>query len=714
MRYSALLLWGAAALLAPATAALAAADAPLREYRLEIGYKTLSFSGRQTRAMAINNSIPGPVLRFREGETARIHVRNNMDVESSVHWHGLLLPNSQDGVPYLTTAPILPGATATYEFPLRHAGTYWYHSHTGLQEQRGVYGAIVIEPSAEAEALPQREYHRELVLVLSDWTDEEPRKVLRALKRNSHYYSLKKGAMQSVLGALRNRALGETLEMARVRMPPMDISDVGYDYFLSNGAPRSSFAAEAGERVLLRVINAAASTYFYLDFAAAPLRVIAADGLDVEPWETPRLLMAIAETYDVLIEVPPGGAYELRATAQDGSGSTGVFIGRGERVSAAPVPPPDLYRMHAGHDTHAGHDMRAGHDASRRQGLREEAPGGAHQQHSGEMPHPRPQAPYGQLRALQPTALPAHRPWREYSLVLNGDMQRYVWMINDRALHRGGFLHVRKGENVRFVLENETMMHHPMHLHGHFFRVLNGQGEYAPLKHTVDVPPMGRRVIEFQADEDFDWFFHCHILYHMAAGMARVVHYEQPREDGPRGAVRRLSYLRTTPVMRDAAYLWGDVLLLSQLGQLEMEAVNTRNSLEMSWQQGWQAEHQGEQKLREGQLLYRRYHNRFLDSFLGLSYDEHLKERAVLGVDYLLPWRLESRLWADDAGHARLALERVWQLSDRLEGTVEYHHDTSTKSEWQVEFSWTLGRRLSLVTAYHSEIGAGAGLHWSW
>jgi CopA family copper-resistance protein len=319
------------------------ASAAVREYNLIISYQNVNITGRDVQAMTINDTIPGPTLKFQIGDTARIHVRNELDEETSIHWHGILLPNLQDGVPYLTTPPILPGTTFTYEFPIKHSGTYWYHSHTGLQEQRGVFGSIVIEPE-----IPDISTDLDHVVMLSDWTDENPDEVLRTLKSGNDYYSLKKGSMQSISGAVKANALKDVIKRSLIRMPPMDISDIAYDRFLVNGQPSSTLDARTGQTVRLRIINGAASTYFYIEFAGEKMRVVSADGVNIEPVHLQRFLIGVAETYDVIITVPEGGSYELRATAQDGSGYASLFIGRGKQVAAPDIPKPNLYKMHDG------------------------------------------------------------------------------------------------------------------------------------------------------------------------------------------------------------------------------------------------------------------------------------------------------------------------------------------------------------------------------
>ncbi|MCB1215367.1 MAG: multicopper oxidase domain-containing protein, partial [Deltaproteobacteria bacterium] len=321
-------------------------------YDLFIKESSVNFTGKDVMALTVNGQVPAPTLEFTEGDLAKIRVHNQMMMETSIHWHGILLPNRQDGVSYLTTPPILPGKTHEFEFPIIQSGTYWYHSHTMFQEQQGVYGPIVIK--AKEENFPKTQ---DKVLVLSDWTNENPKEVMRTLKRGSHYYALKKKNAPSLVGAIKEKSLGAYLKNSLKSMPPMDLSDVAYDAFLANGKKEDQLvAAKPGQWIRLRIVNASASTYFYLEYAKGPMKIIAADGTDVEPFEDNRLLIAIAETYDLLLKVPKEGAYELRATAQDGSGHTSYFIGSGKKNLAPEIPKASLYKMeHGMHNMH--HNM---------------------------------------------------------------------------------------------------------------------------------------------------------------------------------------------------------------------------------------------------------------------------------------------------------------------------------------------------------------------
>lgn len=683
---------------------MAHAAAETVEYDLTIGYKWVNFTGKRIQAMAINGQIPGPTLTMKEGDSLLIRVHNEMDVETSIHWHGILLPNREDGVPYLTTPPILPGKTYVYRFPVIQSGTYWYHSHTHLQEQRGVYGSIVIHPKKERIASA-----REYVLVLSDWTDENPDRVLRTLKRGSEYYSLKKGTIQSLSGAIQAKALKEMFQRWLDRMPPMDISDVAYDQFLVNGAQEIRLEAEPGDTVRLRIINASASTYFYVQSSTGSMRVVSADGLEVKPVELERMLIAVAETYDVLVTLPPSpGSFEFRATAQDGTGFASAFLGAGPQKFAPDVPKPNLYKLHAG-GAH-GHTAMPQEPQKNQehQHHEEHQKPQQHQEHAQpvmkmemEMSQERPLAPYGSLRSLQKTLLEQGQPWRTITLQVTGDMVRYVWSFNGKTLKESDRILIRHGENVRIVFVNKTMMHHPIHLHGHFFRVLNGQGDYAPLKHTVDIPPLGEQAIEFFANEEKDWFLHCHILYHMESGMARIVHYQGTRPDPD---VEEARTLPSNPLRKDPWFVWGEAAVLSQMNEGRVVAAGTRNTLLTRWEAGWQ---KGDEY--EVDAVYDYYFNRFFTAFVGVHAQDN-RARGIIGFNYLLPLLIESRFWINTRGDVRLELDKEIQLTSRLGilGAVEY--DTRDLWEWKLAASWTLSRYLWLRSQYHSDFGLGLGL----
>ncbi len=686
------------------TTGVQAADGHPVTYTLDIATTTLMPAGTPREALTINGGIPGPVLRFREGDMADILVRNRLtDADTSIHWHGVLVPNSEDGVPYTTTPPIPPGQERRFRFRLKHAGTYWYHSHTGLQEQRGVYGAIVIEPTE-----PTIPVDRDEVLVLSDWTDESPTEVMRTLMRGSDWYAIRKGTAQSIVGAIQAGHLGDYLDRERSRQPPMDVSDVAYDAFLVNGQRRIDLPAKPGERVRLRVINAGASTYFYLHSAAGPLTIIGADGHDVQPIQQRHLLIGMAETYDLLFTVPPSGAWELRATAQDASGFASVLIGQGERQSAEAMAPINPYSM--------SHAMGVILDQ-----LDEAASFSDAEALATESPRPLP--PYQRLRAVTPTTLPADAPVRTLDLHLTGDMVRYIWSINGKTIGEDSSIPIRRGEVLRLVLINDTMMHHPMHLHGHFFRLLMGGGsppDLAPLKHTVDVPPMSRRTIEFLANEDKDWLFHCHLLYHHKNGMARVFSYDDQgpdhhpqHEDG------------------DVFYPMLDATLLSNLTYGRLALMNQRNDLALSWDAGWGKPSDLDDADYEVDVTWLRYWNSRWSTFVGMRGTNQLhgdqdslfgsrdaavdlgsdgEAVALAGVIHRLPFNVDATLSVTSAGDARLALAKSLQLTDRLSAPLRVEYDTAQDGMAMGGLAYTISKSVSAVVLYDTDDRLGAGI----
>jgi hypothetical protein len=316
----------------------------------------------------------------------------------------------------------------------------------------------------------------------------------------------------------------------------------------------------------------------------------------------------------------------------------------------------------------------------------------------------RPQAPYKKFRAVSSTALPEDSPVREVRLTLDGDMERYVWFLNNKPLSESDSILIRKGEVVRFIMINRTMMHHPMHLHGHFFRVINGQGDRSPLKHTVDVAPMSTTVIEFDANEFGDWFFHCHLLYHMKSGMARLVHYEDYILYPELAAVRPQLY-------KESWYIWGQADVLSNMTEGSFTLSNTRNILTLEWEAGWQEVDETEW---EGIVTWDRYFNRFFTIFAGVDFlgggDELDDTRGVLGFSYLLPLNIESRSWIDTDGGARFNLDKEFELTPRLVLYGEAEYDTHDLWEGKAGLSYLVSKNISLLGQWHSEFAWGGGI----
>lgn len=668
-------------------------------YEFDIDTRLVNFTGATVQALAIGDQIPAPTLEASVGDVLRTTFHNRLDVYASVHWHGVLLPDDQDGVPFLNTQPIGPGQSFTFEFPIIQSGTYWYHSHSDLQIQRGVYGAIVLREQDQPSASVQEE-----IVLFSDWTDEDPGTVLTNLKKDKDYYAYKKKAVQSWDKVLANgrQAISNRFSAALTRMGPMDLADIAYDAFLANGERESQLiiANADAEKILLRLINGSTSSYFDVEYAGGAMTIIAADGQEVAPIRVKRLRMSTAETYDVLVPVAAAESFELRATSFDGSGFASVFVGTGDRVYAPDVPAPNLFLM--GHDGMVmdmamDMPMDMSMDMPMKSTMKMDAPAGSTEGQSGGAEVIQHMTDYRHLLASKSTALPANRDWREIDLTLTGNMERYVWSFNGATLREEDQILIGKGENVRITLNNSTMMHHPLHLHGHFFRVLNEHGDRSPLKHTVDVPPMGRVVIEFDANEEKDWLFHCHNQYHMKTGMSRVISYQQTTTfDADMGNAIQpyLRWFSRTEIGAQSNFLDLDYSLSDERHGFGLEAdadFDDRYEIEAS---------------------YTYYYNRFFSTFAGVETRKHEDEGsesfAIAGFNYTLPLLINSEWRVDDEGEFRVELESELQFSRR----IGFDWRWNTENEYRYRLKYNISKRWAFTVNTDSEYGDGVGMQY--
>jgi copper-resistance protein, CopA family len=538
------------------------------EYDLVIEKKAINLTGRDRMATTINGSVPGPVLRWREGEDVTIRVTNRLNKPTSIHWHGIILPANMDGVPGISFDGIAPGASFTYRFTLKQSGTYWYHSHSELQEQAGMYAPIIIEP---AQREPYR-YDREYIVMLGDWTDEDPHTVFAKLKKQSGYYNFNKRTAFDFFRDAAEKGWGTTisdrLEWGRMRMDPTDIADVtGYTYtFLINGKPpKANWTAlfKRGERVRLRFINGSAMTYFDIRIPGLKMTVVQADGQDVQPVTVDEFRIAVAETYDVIVEPESARAYTLFAEAMDRSGYARGTLAPREGLSA-PIPqmrPRPLLTMadmgmahgpmsgpqaagmagmdHEGHmdGMHGMGHAAMGHDKANAMTAMMHGPDdhGRGNEMIAMMPTNRLNEPgiglgvedgrvlvYTDLRNIKP-GYDLREPSRDIELHLTGSMQRFIWSFDGKKHSEAEPIRLQYGERVRFTFVNDTMMNHPLHLHGMWSELDNGADAYKPRKHVINVKPGERLSFEVTADALGEWAFHCHLLYHMEAGMFRKV-----------------------------------------------------------------------------------------------------------------------------------------------------------------------------------------------
>ncbi len=620
------------------------------EFDLAIARSSVEIGGRSRRATTVNGTLPGPVLRWREGDTVTLRVANRMDEASSIHWHGIVLPSNMDGVPGLSFDGIAPGSSYTYRFKVRQHGTYWYHSHSSLQEQTGVYGPLIIDP-AQPEA---RRCERDYVVMLSDWSDEDPRRIKSKLKKQSNYYNFHQRTLVDLFRDARRDGWRATLADRRMwsamRMSPTDLSDVGgytYTYLVNGAAPDDNWTGlfNPGERVRLRFINASAMSYFDVRIPGLRMTVVAADGQDVEPVAVDEFRIAVAETYDVVVEPGSSEAYTIFAQSMDRSGYARATLARREGL-AAPVPALDprplltMADMGMDHGAMAGmssdamqgmdhgamagmssdamqgmdhgamagmssdamqgmdhgamagmssdamqgmdHGAMAGMSSDAMQGMDHGAMAGMspgamqgmdhgamaamspdamqgmdHSAMAGMIQHPATERgnPLVDAQAMAPTARlddpgvglrdngrrvltyadlrsifpdpDGRSPMRSIELHLTGHMEKFAWSFNGLKFSDAGPIRLRYGERVRLVLANDTMMAHPIHLHGMWSDLEDEAGRFQVRKHTIDMPPGTRRSYRVTADALGRWAYHCHLLFHMETGMFREVVVEE-------------------------------------------------------------------------------------------------------------------------------------------------------------------------------------------
>ncbi len=530
------------------------------DIRLSVGHAMHRVGGRSGHAIAVNGTVPGPLIRLKQGQNVRLSVTNTLAEDTSIHWHGLLLPFQYDGVPGVSFPGIKPGETFVYDFPIRQSGTYWYHSHSGLQEAMGHFGSIVIDPAGIDPAASDREH----VLVLSDWSFTHPHKIYTRLKQNGGNYNFQKQTLAGLIAG-KGQSAADRRMWGAMRMDPTDISDATgaiYTYLVNGHGPVENWTGVfvPGERVRLRIINASAMTNFNVRLPGLAMTVVAADGNAVQPVETDEFQIGVAETYDVIVRPTEDRAYGFIAEGIDRSGLVRATLA--PRLGmVADVPPlrqrPLLTMSDMGMGDMGGGDM-AGMDHGAMTGMDHGAMTGMdHAMGSMKMldPSVAPQVKmgpgvamlsampidrtaerptgletvphrvltYGQLRSLEPNP-DARDPSREIDIHLTANMERYMWSFDGVKFSEGAEpIAFRHNERVRVNLINDTMMPHPIHLHGHFFEVVTGEKGHRPVKHTVNVLPGGKVSFDLTADALGDWAFHCHMMLHMHAGMFRVV-----------------------------------------------------------------------------------------------------------------------------------------------------------------------------------------------
>jgi CopA family copper-resistance protein len=519
------------------------------EFNLEIAELPVNYTGAARIATAVNGSVPAPILRWREGSVVNVRVSNRLRTQTSIHWHGLLVPADMDGVPGLSFPGIAPGESFVYRFPVRQSGTYWYHSHSRFQEQTGLYGALIIDAAGRDSIQADREH----VILLNDWTDEDPERIYAKLKKHSGYYNFAQPTAPQFLrevaaGGLR-RAVDNHRMWNQMRMVPTDMSDVSgatYTYLLNGTTPAGNWTGlfRPGERVRLRFINGSASTLFDVRIPGLKLQAVAADGQAVEPVAVDEFRIAVAETYDVIVQPQEDRAYTVFAQAMDRSGYARGTLAPHAGMEAD-VPRVDarawlsmtdmMGSMPMDHGAMDMHDMAgmtmpaaaAVHHARSEYGyatdMRVDTPRtNLDDPGVGLRDNGRRVLTYADLHTIGGSAYDA-TPQREIELHLTGNMERFVWSFDGQKFSEAAPVHFHYGERLRIVLVNDTMMTHPIHLHGMWSELENAAGEFQMRKHTISVQPAQRITYRVTADALGHWAYHCHLMYHMEAGMFREV-----------------------------------------------------------------------------------------------------------------------------------------------------------------------------------------------
>ena len=739
-------------------------------YDLYVRDTIVTFGNKPKHAIAVNGQIPMPTLTFTEGDIAEIYVHNELKESTSLHWHGLFLPNKEDGVPNLTQMPIEPNTTHKYTFPIIQHGTHWYHSHSGLQEQIGMYGNFVMlkkptDPTFRKgiDDLPS------VPIVLSEWTDVNPDNVHRMLHNATDWFAIQKGTTQSYSEAIKQGHFKTKVINEWKRMNAMDVSDVYYNKFLINGKNESQLSQfKGGDKVRLRISNGGASTYFWLNYAGGKITVVANDGNDIEPVEVDRLIIAVSETYDIVVTIPADKtAYELLVTSEDRTKSASLYLGDGIKQLTSTLPKlkyfegmkmmNDMMKMNGDLDdmgmsmSYNQMDMNVvmypeiTGEIEKKENKKEKIDKNSnvmidhskHKKNDMKMPV-RPSGVtednynsnklsdivtlnYAMLKSPTKTNLPKDAPIRELKFELTGNMNRYVWSLDNKVVSETDKILIKKGENVRITIYNGSMMRHPMHLHGHDFRIINGQGDYAPLKNIIDIMPMETDVLEFNANVEGDWFFHCHILYHMMSGMGRVFTYENqaanPLIPNPKLAQRKL-------FADDRKFhFMGENDFATNGNDGEAMYQSTRWSIGTEWRLGYNDMHGYETETHIGRYIgkmqwimpfigfdwrYRKMENGEMEKNLfGQGSTKNVRSVFSAGINYTLPMLIVAQAEVFTDGNFRLQLERKdIPVSKRLRMSLMWNTD----KEYMAGLRYIVRRNFGVTTHYDSDMGIGFGV----
>lgn len=659
-----------------------------------VAYKTVHFSGSNQKAIAVNGQIPGPLLHFKEGDEVTIRVFNQLSEATTIHWHGLLVPWQKDGVENISQKGIPSQGVYEYRFTLKQAGTYWYHAHAGLQEQQGLYGALIIDP------LRPTSYHytRDYTIVLSDWINTHPEQVLANLKKDGDYYSPRFPLQPSLMKfihdyrksskAERQTLLSDYQMMQQMRMGLYDLSDVAYDAYLLNGytnyAPWSA-PVKVGDRVRLRFIGAGGSTLFHVKMPGLRMQVVQVDGNDVHPYTVDDFTIAPGETFDVLVTIQKKEPALIYAESNDQVGAAlgALLISPQQKpdfrtIQPFPEPPPVTRQMHGmDHETmNMSHEMPHLMNSTHAMAMSLEPTIHEDSFSKSSPTQTNDVGKYQKLTATVKTNDPRKPVAQTIRMELFGYMGQYIWMINGVPEYDAKPIVLDPGKRYRFVFINTSMMHHPMHLHGHWFILRKGQGAYDPLLHTIDVAPGATITADVDTDASGQWIFHCHLLYHMVTGMARVVQYSTlleitRHEAKPQDIVKNTRY-ENRPIVRVDEEPINPSLVSHPMAH--HSHFWFANFIDL----GWDPVHQVERLTYKG--LFGPDYNK-LQLFIN---DGEVNQGSIENADLdIFYWRLIYQNWALKGGTNytyRPANTPYWQPGIGIEGLMPYYLATNLRA----------------------------------
>ncbi len=704
-----------------------------RVVNLIVGYKNVNYAGRAIKAIAVNDQIPAPTLHFKEGDQVTINVFNRLNEETAIHWHGMLVPWQMDGVLGITQQGVQPGSVFHYKFTLHQSGTYWYHAHAGLQEQQGLYGAFIIDPQQH----PNYSYMKDHVVVLSDWSNTHPDQILANLKKDGDYYSPNFPLQPSLMKFIhdyrkasaseRNNLIADYKMMQQMRMSIYDISDVAYDAFLLNGRPEYSpwtVPVKMGDVVRLRFIGAGGSTIFHVKIPGTTMQIVHVEGNDVVPYTVSDFKIAPGETYDVLVKIQKNEPYIIYAESADTVGAAyGALITSPHQFvnykSVTPFSEP-LPVTREINDS-SSHDMATMTDMSGNMKMSH----GMSMSHSMEMNMPTEPSivgdtmspptftyetssstKYQNVTAAVKTNDPGKPVYKVINMELFGYMDRYIWFVNGVPEHKAKPIVLEPGKRYRVVFTNTSMMHHPMHIHGHWFILREGKGAYDPLLHTIDVPPGSTMTADLDTDASGQWLFHCHLLYHMMSGMSRVFQYSTLIEitndqAKPQHIVKQTPYYNRPIVRIDEVRPIDPMLIMHPMAHraglwlstfLEIGADPFRNAQRLTYKG-----------------LYGGDYNK-LELFTN---DAELNKGTVENADIdIFYWHLISQFWAIKGGanyFYRPATTPYWQPGVGIEGLMPYFIDTDLRTYYynsSTKLDLELSRDTQITNNFFIRLGA--------